>query len=203
MTIAVGDVVHIDQVFRVSGVNCVIGADYELENEGTATTDLELVSELINDNWTPSFITGVWQPANSDQLEATCLKVKKILPIIEDDFIFIQNISGGLPIDHYPAHAAAMITKTGKAGGPGSSGRSFLPAPPTAHFTQGRLNSISQTLWDNVASFFNDILILGAFGTQWAPQHVQAGGVHTDVFRTWVNPNLRTVLSRQAVDCPV
>lgn len=203
MTIAVGDVVHINQVFAVSGVNCVVGADYELENAGTTTNDLELVQALINDNWNPTFISGVWAGANSDQVVATCLKIKKTIPVIEDDFIFVQGIAGTLPIDHYPAHSAAMITKTGKIGGPGSSGRSFFPAPPTAHFTQGRLNSISAPLWNLVASFLNDVVSLGAAGTQWAPQHVQAGDAHTDVFRTWINPNLRTVLSRQAVDCPV
>lgn len=203
MTISVGDVVHIDQVIRVDGINAVVGADYELENAGTATTDIELLNSLINDNWDPTFIDGVWQAANSDSVEATCLKIQKILPTNEDDFIYVQNIFGGLLTDHLPAHAAAMVTKTGKTNGPGSSGRSFFPGPPEAHFTSGRLNGAGALLWDPVASFLNDILTLGAFGTSWAPQHVQAGGVHSDVFRTWVNPNIRTVRSRQAVACPV
>lgn len=203
MTLAVGDVVHIDQVFRVSGVNCVVGADYKLESEGTAINDTELFNALINDNWTPLFISIPWAAANVTVNEATCLKVQKILPTPEDDFIYVQNIFGSLAIDHMPSHAAAMITKTGKIGGPGSTGRSFFPAPPTAHFDQGRINVISKPLWDAVASFLNDILTAGADNTQWAPQHVQKGGVSTDVFRTWVNPNIRTIRSRQAVACPV
>lgn len=203
MTIGIGDVVHLSQVFRVDGVNCVVGADYELEDDGTATTDFELVSTLINDNWTPNFISGVWQLANCTGVEATCVKVQKILPNAEEDFIFVQNIAGGIVTDWLPAHAAMMITKSAKNVGPGSSGRSFFPAPPEAHFVSGRLNLAGKVLWDNVASYLNDVISDGAPVAVWAPQHVQQAGVHTDVFRTWPNPNVRTVRSRQAVACPV
>lgn len=203
MPIIVGDVVHIDQIFRVDGVNCVVGANYELEDAGTTSNDLELITSLIVDNWTPSFISGAWQLANSDNVEATCLKARKIIPLLEEDFVFLQNITGGLPVDNLPAHAAARITKTGKSFGPGSSGRSFFPAPPEVHFPGGRLDAAGAILWDAVASFLNDILVLGAFATRWAPQHVRNVVDHTDVFRTWVNPNITTVRSRQAVQCPV
>ncbi len=203
MAIIVGDTVRIDQGFRVDGVNAAISAHYELENAGTATDDLDLLNSLILDNWNPTFISGVWNSANATGVLATCLKVGKVLPIEEPRFVYIQNVPGVIITDWLPSHAAAMITKTGKTGGPGSSGRNFLPAPPEVHFTNGRLNSAGAILWNSVASFFNDVLSLGAFGTQWAPQHVQAGGVHTDVFRAWVNPNIRTIRSRQAVDCAV
>ncbi len=203
MTINVGDVVHLSQVFAVDGSNAVVGADYELENAGTATTDFDLVSTLINDNWTPNFIVGVWQPANADGVLASCVKVQKILPNPEEDFIFEQGIAGGLATDWLPAHAAMMITKTGKSTGPGSSGRSFFPAPPEAHFDSGRLNVAGEALWSAVASYLNDVISDGVPGTVWAPQHVQSGGVFTDVFRTWPNPNVRTVRSRQAIRCPV
>lgn len=203
MTIGIGDVVHIDQIFRVDGVNCVVGADYELEDAGTATTDIELLNALMNDNWTPTFIDGVWQAANSTGVMATCARVQKILPNQETDFIYVQNIAGGVITDWLPSQFAAMITKTGKTSGPGSSGRSNFPSPPEAHFTSGRLNAAGNALWGPVASFLNDILTLGADNTQWAPQHVQKAGVHSDVFRTWTNPNIRTIRSRQAIACPV
>lgn len=204
MSIVVGDVVHISQIIAVDGVITVFGADYELENAGTATTDLELLNSLMDDNWTATFISGIWQAANIDKLVARCAKVQKILPTIEDDFIYIQGFLGGIITgDHLPAHAAAMVSKTGKNTGRGAMGRTFFPAPPELHFTKGQLNVGGQALWDPVASFLNDVLQLGSFSTRWAPQHVQKGGVHTDVFRTWVNPNIRTVRSRQAVNCPV
>lgn len=204
MSISVGDVIHIAQVISIDGVKTVFGGDYKLQNAGSATTDLELLNSLMDDNWTPTLIDGVWQAANIDDLKATCAKVQKILPNVEDDFIYIQNVSGGIVTgDFYPAHAAVMVTKTGKNTGRGSTGRTFFPAPPELHFTGGQLNVLGQGLWDPVASFLNDVLNLGAFSTVWAPQHVQKAGVSTDVFRTWVNPNIRTVRSRQAVDCPV
>ncbi len=203
MPIIVGDVLHIDQIIRVDGVNCVVGANYELEDAGTATTDTELVTSLVTDNWTATFINGVWKAANAVTVLADCLKVRKILPTEEDDFIFLQNIAGSVVTGHLPAHAAAMITKTSKSNGPGSTGRSFFPAPPEVHFPGGRLNLAGGVLWDPVASFLNDILTLGAFATRWAPQHVRPPLAHTDVFKTWVNPNIRTIRNRQAVQCPV
>ncbi len=203
MPIIVGDVLHLDQIFRVDGVNCVVGADYELENAGTATTDTELVTELIVDNWTATFINGVWRAANSLKVVADCVKVRKIIPTPEDDFIFLQDIQGAIASGSLPAHAAAMISKTSKSNGPGSTGRSFFPAPPLVLFPGGRLNLAGGVLWDPVASFLNDILTLGAFGTQWAPQHVRPPVAHTDVFKTWINPNIRTIRNRQAVQCPV
>lgn len=203
MTIIVGDVVHINQVFRVDGVNCVIGANYELENAGTTTSDLDLMNSLVIDNWTATFISGVWKSANSNKVEAICVKAAKIIPTEEDDFVFIQNIPGLIITDNLPAHAAAMVTKTSKSFGLGSGGRTFLPAPPEIHFPGGRLSIAGALLWDPVASFFNDILTLGAFLTQWAPQHVRPPVAHTDVFKTWINPNIRTIRSRQAIECPV
>lgn len=203
MSIIVGDVVHINQVFRVDGVNCVISANYELEDAGTATTDLELVTSLVTDNWTATLINGVWKAANSDQVEAICVKAAKIIPLEEDDFVFLQNIAGVRILDNLPAHAAVMITKTSKSFGLGSGGRTFFPAPPEQDFRGGRLTIAGLALWDPVASFLNDILTLGAFGTTWAPQHVRPPVSHSDVFRTWVNPNIRTIRSRQAIECPV
>lgn len=203
MPIINGDVVRIMQVFRTDGVNAVVSAAYELEDKGTAITDLNVMTSLITDNWTPTFIDGVWQAANTTTVEAVCVKVRKILPIPEDDFVFIQNVLGGIVGDHLPSHAAAMVVKTSKSNGPGSSGRSFFPAPPEAHFPGGRLDTAGAVLWDAVASFLNDILNLGAFGTVWAPQHVRASGAHSDVFRTWVSPNIRTIKTRQAIECPV
>lgn len=203
MTIIVGDVVHINQVIRVDGVNCVIGADYELEDAGTTTSDLELMNSLVDDNWTATFINGVWKAANSNNVEAICVKAKKIIPVEEEDFIYLQNIIGTRALDNLPAHAAVMVTKTSKSFGLGSGGRTFFPAPPETDFPGGRLNVAGLVLWDPVASFLNDLLTLGAFGTQWAPQHVRPPVTHSDVFRTWVNPNIRTVRSRQAIECPV
>jgi len=203
MPIIVGDVIHIDQVFRVDGVNCTVGANYELEDKGTAVTDLNVMTDLIDDNWTPTLIDGVWQAANVNKVEGVCVKVRKILPLPEDDFVFLQNVLGGIVGDNLPSHAAAMVVKTSKSNGPGSSGRSFFPAPPEAHFPGGRLDAAGATLWNAVASFFNDILTLGTFGTTFAPQHVRSGGSHTDVFRTWVSPNIRTIRTRQAIECPV
>ena len=204
MTIAVGDVVHINQVIRVNGVNTVIGVDYELEDSGTTTSDLDRLNSLILDNWNPTFIEGVWKAANDFDVVAVCLKVRKILPVKEDDFVYIQNTAGVILGDHMPAHAAVMITKTALLTGPGSSGRNFFPAPPTGHFEGGHLNAAGRLLWDPVASYLNDVISLGAFGTRWAPQHIQPSqGLHGDVHRTWVNPNIRTIRSRQAVDCPV
>jgi len=203
MPIIVGDVLHIDQIIRVDGVNCVVGANYELEDAGTATTDTELVTSLITDNWTATFINGVWKNANAVTVLADCCKVRKIIPTEEDDFIFLQNIAGTVVTGNLPAHAAAMITKTSKSNGPGSTGRSFFPAPPQVHFPGGRLSLAGAVLWDPVASFLNDILTLGAFATRWAPQHVRPPVAHSDVFRTWVNPNIRTIRNRQAVQCPV
>lgn len=203
MAIIVGDVVHIDQVFRVDGINAVIGANYELEDAGTTTSDLELMTSLVVDNWTATFISGVWQAANSDNVEAICVKAFKLLPDQEDDFVFLQNVPGILAVDNLPAHAAAMVTKTSKSFGPGSSGRSFFPAPPEVHFPGGRLDAAGAVLWDAVASFLNDILNLGAFATVWAPQHVRPPAAHSDVFKTWINPNIRTIRNRQAVECPV
>ena len=204
MSISVGDVIHINQVIRVDGVNAVIGADYELEDAGTTTSDLDLMNALILDNWNPTFIEGAWKDANDSDVVAVCLKVRKILPVKEDDFVYIQNEIGALLGDHMPSHAAAMITKTALLTGPGSSGRTFFPAPPTGHFTGGHLNAGGALLWNAVASFLNDVISLGAAGTRWAPQHIQPSqGLHGDVFRTWVNPNIRTVRSRQAVNCPV
>lgn len=203
MTIIVGDVVRLDQVFRVDGVSCVVGANYELEDAGTTGSDVELMSALIDDNWTATFINGVWKAANSNNVEAMCVKVRKIIPLEEDDFIFLQNIIGTVLTDNLPAHAAAMVTKTSKSFGLGSGGRSFFPAPPEAHFPNGRLNAAGGVLWDAVASFLNDILTLGPDLTRWAPQHVRPPVAHTDVFKTWINPNIRTVRSRQAIQCPV
>lgn len=203
MSIQVGDVVHLDQIFRVDGVNCVVGADYELEDAGSASTDIELTNALIIDNWNPTFIDGVWQAANADSVEATCVRVQKILPNPESDLIYVQNIFGAVITDHLPSQFAAMVTKTGKTNGPGSSGRSFFPSPPEAHFTSGRLNAAGLAVWGPLASFLNDVLNLGADTTVWAPQHVQSAGVHSDVFRTWTNPNIRSIRSRQAVACPV
>jgi len=203
MAIIVGDVVRIDQVFRVDGINAVVGANYELEDAGTTTGDLDLMNSLIDDNWTATFINGAWKLANSDNVEAMCVKVRKIIPTQEDDFIFLQNITGVLVVDNLPAHSAAMVTKTSKSFGPGSGGRSFFPAPPEIHFPNGRLNLAGAVLWDAVASFLNDILTLGAFATRWAPQHVNPPVGHTDVFKTWINPNIRTIRSRQAIQCPV
>lgn len=203
MPIIVGDVLHLDQIFRVDGVNCVVGANYELENAGTATTDTELVTSLITDNWTATFINGVWKAANAVTVLADCVKVRKIIPTEEDDFIFLQNIAGSVVTGNLPAHSAAMISKTSKSNGPGSTGRSFFPGPPQVHFPGGRLDLPGAVLWDAVASFLNDILTLGAFGTQWAPQHVRPPVAHSDVFKTWVNPNIRTIRNRQAVQCPV
>lgn len=203
MPIIVGDVIRIDQVFRVDGINCVVAANYELEDAGTAGTDLDLINALINDNWTPTFIDSVWDVANSNNVLANCVKVQKILPAQEDDFVFVQNIPGVLVTDNLPAHAAAMVTKTSKSFGAGSTGRSFFPAPPEIHFPSGRLTLAGAVLWDAVASFLNDILTLGADATRWAPQHVRAGGTHSDVFVTWINPNIRTIRNRQAVECPV
>ncbi len=203
MAIIVGDVVHINQVIRVDGVNCVIGADYELEDAGTTTGDLDLVNSLIVDNWNPTFISGVWRTANADGVEAICVKVQKIIPTQEDDFVFLQNVSGLRAVDWLPAHAAAMVTKTSKSFGAGSGGRTFFPAPPEQDFRGGRLTIPGLVFWDPVASFLNDVLTLGAFGTVWAPQHVRPPVAHSDVFRTWINPNIRTVRSRQAIECPV
>ena len=204
MTISVGDVVHINQVIRMDGVNTVIGMDYELEDAGTTTNDLELMNALILDNWNPTFIEGVWKSANDFDVVAVCLKVRKILPMKEDDFVYVQGTAGVLIGDHMPSHAAVMITKTAKLTSPGSSGRNFFPAPPTPHFDGGHLNAAGALLWNPVASYLNDVISLGAAGTRWAPQHVQkVGGLHSDIFRTWVNPNIRTIRSRQAVDCPV
>lgn len=203
MAIVVGNVVRIDQVFRVDGVNCVVAAHYELEDAGTATTDLELMNSLVLDNWTDTFISGDWKAANSDKVEAVCVKARKVIGNIEDDFVFLQNIKGFIVTDNLPAHAAAMVTKSAKATGPGSTGRSFFPAPPEVHFPSGRLDAAGALLWDAVASFLNDILNLGAFSTVWSPQHVQPVMIHNDVFRTWINPNIRTIRSRQAVECPV
>jgi len=203
MPIIVGDTLHIDQVFRVDGMNATVGANYKLEDAGTALTDTDLVNSLINDNWTPTLIDGVWQAANVNKVEAVCVKIQKILPLPEDDFVILQNVLGGLLTDNLPSHAAAMIVKTSKSTGPGSSGRSFFPAPPEAHFDGGRLNAGGAVLWNAVASFLNDILTLGAFGTRWAPQHFQPPAGTSDVFRTWVSPNIRTIKTRQAVECPV
>ncbi len=203
MAIIVGDVIHIDQIIRVDGVNCVFGANYQLEDAGTTINDLDLMTSLLTDNWTPTLMDGAWQLANSDQITATCVRAQKILPLPEGDFIFVQNISGLVIGDNLPAHAAAMVVKTSKSNGPGSSGRSFLPGPPEVHFPGGRLDVAGAVLWDAVASFFNDILTLGAFGTRWAPQHVRGDNTFTDVFRTWVSPNIRTIKSRQAVECPI
>lgn len=203
MAIIVGDVIRIDQVFRVDGVNCVVAAHYELEDAGTTTSDLDLINSLIDDNWTPTFIDGVWKAANSNKVVAVCVKVRKVIPLQEDDFIFIQNVTAALVTDNLPAHAAAMVTKTSKSVGLGSTGRSFFPAPPEIHFPKGRLSLAGAVLWDPVASFLNDILTLGAFSTQWAPQHVRPPVAHSDVFKTWVNPNIRTIRNRQAIECPV
>jgi len=203
MPIIVGDVVHLDQIFRVDGVNCVVGANYELEDAGTATTDTELLTSLITDNWTATFIDGVWKAANTNTVLADCVKVRKIIPTVEFDFIFLQAIAGTVLTGSLPSHAAAMVTKTSKSNGPGSTGRSFFPAPPELHYPGGRLSLAGQVLWDPVASFLNDILTLGAFSTQWAPQHVRPPVAHTDVFKTWVNPNIRTIRNRQAIQCPV
>jgi len=203
MPIIVGDTMHIDQVIRVDGVNCTFGANYLLEDKGTAITDTNVMTDLIDDNWTPTLIDGVWQAANVNKLEAVCVKVRKILPLPEDDFVFLQNVLGGIVGDNLPSHAAAMIVKTSKSNGPGSSGRSFLPAPPEAHFPGGRLDAAGAVLWDAVASFFNDILTLGTFGTTFSPQHVRSGGSKSDVFRAWVSPNIRTIRTRQAIECPV
>lgn len=203
MTIAVGDVLRISQGFRVDGSNCVVSAHYQLFDAGTATTDTELVTELISANWVLTFISGSWRLANADGVVATCLKVKKILPVEEDDFVFIQNVAGALVTDWLPAHSAAMVTKTSKSSTRGNSGRSFFPAPPEIHFPEGRLDVPGFGLWGAVASFLNDQLTLGAFATSWTPVHIQAGGVISDVFRAWINPNIRTVRSRQAVDCAV
>jgi len=203
MAIVVDDVVQIQQIIRASGVNTVIGQAYQLEDAGTATTDTELLTSLIVDNWNPTFISGFWQAANDADVVAVCLKVQKILPTREDDFIFVQNIAGALVGDHLPVHAAAMVTKTDKTGGPGSSGRNFFPAPPAAHFTGGHLNAAGAALWNPLAAFLNDVLTLGAFATRWAPTHVRGSGAFSDIFRTWVNPNIRTIRTRQAVDCPV
>jgi len=203
MPIINNDVIRIDQVFRVDGINCTVGAAYKLEDSGTTTTDLEIMNSLILDNWNPTLILGVWQDANVDKVEAVCVKVRKILPLPEDDFVYLQNVVGALLTDNLPSHAAAMVVKTSRSNGLGSSGRSFFPAPPEAHFPGGRLDAAGAVLWNAVASFFNDILLLGAFGTRWAPQHVRGGGSSTDVFRTWVSPNIRTIRTRQAVECPV
>jgi len=203
MTINVGDVVKVSQGFRVDGVNCVITAHYELEDAGTAVGDVQLLNSLIIDNWVATLINGLWVPANSDGVLATCLKAGKVLPVVEQPLVYVQNAVGAILTDWLPAHAAVMITRTARASGPGSSGRLFFPAPPEAHFTSGRLNAAGVGAWTPIGSFFNDILSLGAFSTVWAPQHVQAGGLHNDVFRTWVNPNVRTVRSRQAIDCAV
>lgn len=203
MAIIVGDVLHLDQIIRVDGINCVVGANYELEDAGTATNDLELINSLIDDNWTATFINGVWKAANATPVVADCVKVRKIIPTEEDDFVFLQNVQGIVVTDNLPAHAAAMITKTSKSNGPGSTGRSFFPGPPETHFPGGRLNLAGAVLWDPVASFLNDILTLGAFSTVWAPQHVRPPVAHSDVFKTWVNPNIRTIRNRQAVQCPV
>lgn len=203
MSIVVGDVVRIDQVFRVDGINCVIAAHYELEDAGTTANDLDLMISLITDNWTNSLIDDAWKFANSNNVVAVCVKAAKVLPDQEDDFIFLQGIPGVVADDNLPAHAAAMVTKTSKSLGPGSTGRSFFPAPPETHFPGGRLDVAGGVLWDAVASFLNDILLLGAFATRWAPQHVRASGAHTDVFKTWINPNIRTIRNRQAVECPV
>jgi len=204
MTIAVGDVVHINQVIRVSSVNCVIGMDYQLEDAGTTITDTDRLNSLILDNWNPTFIEGVWKDANDIDVVAVCLKVRKILPLKEDDFVYIQNEQGALIGDHLPAHAAVMITKTARLTSPGSSGRNFFPGPPGQHFTGGHLNLVGAPLWNAVASYLNDVISLGAFGTRWAPQHVQkTGGLFSDILKTWVNPNIRLIRSRNAVDCPV
>lgn len=203
MAIIVGDVIHIDQVFRMDGINCVVGANYQLSDSGTTTSDLELMTSLIDDNWTATFINGIWKSANSIPVVAVCVKVRKILPTIEEDFVFLQGIAGIVITDHLPAHAAAMITKTGRHNGPGSSGRSFFPAPPEAHWPGGRLNAAGAILWNAVASFLNDNLSLGAFSTSWAPMHIQGGTDADDVHRTWVSPNIRTIRSRQAIECPV
>lgn len=203
MPIIVGDVVHIDQVFRVDGVNAVVGANYELEDAGTTSTDAELMTQLIVENWTATFINGAWRAANSSNVSAVCVKVRKIIPVKEEDFIFLQNIPGLLADDNLPAHAAAMVTKTSKSLGVGNSGRSFFPAPPETHFPSGRLDAAGGLLWDAVASFLNDLLNLGAFSTVWAPQHVFGVVSHSDVFKTWINPNIRNIRSRQAIECPV
>lgn len=203
MPIIVGDTIHISQVFRVDGINAVVGANYELEDAGTTTTDSEIILSLINDNWTPTFIDGIWQAANLNTVEAVCVKVNKILPAVEPDFVILQNVLGGILVgDHLPSQFAAMVVKTSKSNGPGSTGRSFFPAPPEVHFPEGRLDAAGAILWNAVASFLNDVLTLGAFSTRWAPVHVQ-GATQTDVFRTWVSPNIRTVKSRQAIECPV
>lgn len=203
MAIVVGNVVRIDQVFRVDGVNCVVAAHYELEDAGTAANDLDLMNSLVLDNWTDTFISGDWKAANSQNVEAVCVKARKIIGNVEDDFVFLQNISGFLVTDNLPAHAAAMVTKTAKSTAPGSSGRSNFPAPPEIHFPGGRLDGAGKLLWDAVASFLNDILNVGPFSTVWSPQHVNPPLTHNDVFRTWINPNIRTIRSRQAVECPV
>lgn len=203
MTINVGDVVHLSQVIRVDGVNAVVGADYELEDAGTAATDFDLVVDLINGNWSPNFIGDSWRAANASGVMATCVKIQKILPGPEEDFIFVQDEPGAILTDWLPAHAAVMISKSAKNIGRGSTGRSFFPAPPEAHFTSGRLNVAGNTLWLPVASYLNDVVSAGPLNSVWAPQHVQQAGVHTDVFRTWINPNIRTIRSRQAVACPV
>ncbi len=204
MSISVGDILHITQVIRVEGVSTVIGMDYKLEDSGTALNDLDLVNSLINDNWNPDFIEGVWEAANTTLVLATCLKVRKIKPLIEDDFVYIQNTPGNIIADHMPAHAAVMITKTARLTTPGNSGRNFFPAPPTTHFSGGYITIAGRVLWEPVASYLNDVISEGAFGTQWAPQHVQkTGSLNGDIMRTWVNPNIRTIRSRQAVECPV
>lgn len=203
MAIIVGDVIHIDQVFRVDGINCVVGANYELEDAGSTTSDLDLMNSLLDDNWTATFINGVWKLANTTGVEAVCVKVRKIIPTIEEDFVFLQNIAGVIITDNLPSHAAAMVVKTGKNNGVGATGRSFFPAPPEVHFPAGRLDAAGAILWTAIASFLNDVLTLGAFSTRWAPQHVQGASTHNDVFRTWVSPNIRTIRSRQAVECPV
>lgn len=203
MSIAVGDVIHLDQVISVSGVNAVCGFNYELIDAGSATTDTELLSGLIVDNWNPTFISGVWKTANDTKLVATCVKVQKILPLKEGDFLFIQNIGGFIVGDHYPAHSAVMIVKTGRTSGPGSSGRNFFPGPDEQHFEGGRINALGIAAWNPVAFFLNDTLALGAKNTVWTPQHVKGDDSHSDILETWVSPNMRTVRNRQAVDCPV
>lgn len=203
MPIIVGDVIRLQQIIRADGVNMVVGAAYQLSDAGSTSNDQELMNSLVTDNWSAVFMDIIWDAANDVDVVATCIKAQKILPTREDDFIFIQNIAGLLGPDHLPVHASVMITKTSKSTGPGSSGRSFFPAPPEQHFTGGHLNEAGALLWNPVANFLNDDLTAGAFGTTWKPQHVRNGSSSSDVFRTWVNPNIRTIRSRQAVDCPV
>ena len=158
MAILVGDVVLINQVIVVDNVNCVISQHYEMEDSGTTLNDLDRMNSLILDNWNPTLIAGVWKLANDFDVVARCLKVMKVLPLKEDDFVYVQNEAGALIGDHLPAHAAAMVTKTAKLTTPGNSGRTFFPGPPSQHFTGGHLNAVGKPLWDNVASFFNDVL---------------------------------------------